>query len=78
MVQKVYWGFEKRRMRLDRILVSKAQQTHLKKPLVEYLVPSSIDIIGDQPIAATDTSQPEYLFPSDHFGLSLKCTLQSI
>jgi hypothetical protein len=78
MVQKIYWGFEKRRMRLDRLLVSKVQQTHFKKPLEIYLTPTLIEIIGNASMATSDVKYPEYLFPSDHFGLSLKCTLSKL
>jgi len=60
LIKVVYFGMEHRRMRLDRILASKNCKWFAKTPMT---------IFGDKKIKNWD-----YLFISDHFGLSIDLT----
>ena len=89
LIQVMFFGFEHRRMRLDRILVYDKD---------DLLKPNNIEIIGTEPIypdiSCKNTSKPygwllllkglnpynlesnygRYLYNSDHFGLSAQLT----
>lgn len=57
----MYLNIETRQMRLDRVLLSETNNDVVKATKIERF--------GDKKLEFDDETKPNYLFPSDHFGL---------
>jgi len=65
LLTAMWLGCDVRRMRLDRVILSAN-----KPDAPDFITPTDIRIIGNSAIVPAAPGDPDWLFPSDHFGLS--------